>query len=79
MTESRRRVEPENVPVSGDFSRESDLLDLHFSVPLQGKDASGRGESRTDAWHIAEWDDVFWWYVADTSARHSPDLRRVAP
>lgn len=64
-----------------DSGQGKDLSDPHRSAPLQDKDCSSVRQTPTDAdsWHIAEWDDVFWWYVADSSALHSPDLRRVAP
>lgn len=32
---------------------------------------------RLNAWHVAEWDDV-WWWVADRLDQIQPDLRGMA-
>jgi hypothetical protein len=59
------RDEHEAAPVPGQ-------LDLDGVLALSG------GQTRTDAWHVAYWDDVLWW-VTDRLDRIDPQLWRVAP
>jgi hypothetical protein len=57
------------------------------SRDLQDVPAVGGGETRGDGWHIAEWDDVFWWVTRpeNVASRMAAEMRgdlplwRVAP
>jgi hypothetical protein len=66
MTDEQRDLEgSDDVVVPGQ-------LDIYGVLAVSG------GQTRTDAWHVAYWDDVLWW-VTDRLDRIDPQLWRVAP
>lgn len=48
------------------------------STDLGGASVAVEPDEQHDPWHVAEWDDVFWYAVADFD-RIAPDLSSVAP
>jgi hypothetical protein len=55
-------------------SKEGDVLMFSHNRADQG---DSRGET-ADHWHVAEWDDVFWW-VSGRLEQIDLNLWRVAP